>query len=123
MRLVSWNIRGGKHPGVVDSAVALEPDVAVLVDCKEKHAKRIINEASSRGYKHHLESQLGYTGIVMISRHPLTQGEIKLLNVGSTHAANTLISRSLLSMGLSLRPLVRNPQWTTFGTGSLQPAT
>jgi exonuclease III len=77
MRLVSWNIRGGKHPGVVDSAVALEPDVAVLVDCKEKHAKRIINEASSRGYKHHLESQLGYTGIVMISRHPLTQGEIK----------------------------------------------
>lgn len=77
MRLVIWNVRGGKHAGVFDSAVALEPDVAVLVDCRVKHAKRIIDEASTRGYKYHLESQLGYTGIVMVSRQPLTQGEIK----------------------------------------------
>jgi exonuclease III len=75
MRLLSWNIRGGKHPGVVDSAIALEADVAVLVDCKATHAKRLIDEAAVYGYNHHLESQLGYTGIVMISRQPLIRGE------------------------------------------------
>jgi len=77
MRLVSWNIRGGKHPGVVTSLLALAPDVAVLVDCRANHVKRIITDAEKDGYVYHLNSPPSYTGIVMISKHPLANGRIE----------------------------------------------
>jgi exonuclease III len=77
MRLISWNIRGGKHSGVVDSVVALAPDVAVLVDCKAKHVDRIVAQAAEAGYTHYLKNCVDYTGIVMVSRQPLTPGEIE----------------------------------------------
>jgi exonuclease III len=77
MRLVSWNIRGGKHSGVVKSVRDLGPDVAVLVDCHGKHADRVVAEAASAGYPHQVRTPAGYTGIVMVSRQPLTQGEMK----------------------------------------------
>lgn len=77
MRLVSWNIRGGKHPDVVNSVVTLKPDVAVLVDCKAKHVDRIVADAAKHGYTHHLENCGVYRGLVMLSRAPLSLGEIK----------------------------------------------
>jgi exonuclease III len=76
MRLVSWNVRGGNRLEVVDAVRALRPDVAVLVDCKARHVERIVAEAAAAGYKHHLARCIDYTGIVMLSAHPLTHGEI-----------------------------------------------
>jgi exonuclease III len=76
MRLVSWNVRGGNHLEVVDAVRALQPDVAVLVDCTARHVERVVAEAVAVGYKHHLARCIDYTGIVMLSAHPLTPGEI-----------------------------------------------
>jgi exonuclease III len=82
MRLLSWNIRGGSRSQlIIDAVSALRPDVAVLVDCRESHAQRIVTEASAVGYTHHLESCTDYTGIVMISTHPLIRGEIEQARV------------------------------------------
>lgn len=77
MRLVSWNIRGGKHPSVVKSLLAHAPDVAVLVDCRANHVKRIIADAEKEGYEYHLNSPPNYTGILMISKYPLASGQIE----------------------------------------------
>lgn len=77
MRLVSWNIRGGKHPDVVNSVVTLDPDVAVLVDCKAQHVGRIVAEAEAVGYGHHLANDATYTGIVMVSKYPLIHGQVQ----------------------------------------------
>jgi exonuclease III len=77
VRLVVWNIRGGSRTGlVVDAVVALAPDVAVLVDCKAKHLGPIVAKAAAAGHKYHLKSPAGYTGIVMLSKHPLAYGQI-----------------------------------------------
>jgi hypothetical protein len=50
--------------------------VAVLVDCKARHMERVAAEAATAGYTHHLASCTDYTGIVMLSAHPLIYGEI-----------------------------------------------
>jgi exonuclease III len=76
MRLISWNIRGGGRSGVVDAVSALEPDIAVLVDCKARHVEGIVEKGAAAGYTHHLASCTDYTGILMLSAHPLTYGEI-----------------------------------------------
>lgn len=78
MRVVSWNIRGGKHSGVVDSVIVLDPDVVVLVDCKAKHLDGIVADAAKGGFVHPLHNYPTYTGIVMVSKQPLTPGEIEL---------------------------------------------
>jgi exodeoxyribonuclease III len=73
MKLISWNIRGGRrHSEVVDAVMALGPDVAVLVDCKAMHVEPIAAKAADAGYTYHLESFTDYTGILMLSSHPLT---------------------------------------------------
>lgn len=76
MRLISWNIRGGSRPRLVDAVSALGPDVAVLVDCRASHVARIVAKAAAAGYTHHIASCTDYTGILMLSAHPLTHGEI-----------------------------------------------
>jgi len=76
MTLISWNIRGGSHPGVVDAVSALGSDVAVLVDCRASHVDRIVAKAADAGYPHHLASCTDYTGILMLSTHALTYGAI-----------------------------------------------
>jgi exonuclease III len=61
---------------VVDSVVALDPDVAVLVDCKARHEHRILAEAAKAGYVHGISNHPTYTGILIISKHQLTPGTI-----------------------------------------------
>jgi len=76
MRLVSWNIRGGSRAGVIDAVSRMRPDVAVLVDCRGGRVQRIIADAAEAGYKHYLQSCTDYTGILMLSAHPLSIGDI-----------------------------------------------
>jgi exonuclease III len=76
MRLISWNIRGGRHSDVVAAIQRLRPDVAVLVDCKEKRVETIVTKAAEAGFTHHLSSCTDYTGILMLSTHPMFQGDI-----------------------------------------------
>jgi exonuclease III len=76
MRLVSWNILGGGRSQVVEAVSALRPDVAVLVDCKAGHVEHIAAKAAEVGYPHHLACCTDYTGILMLSAHPLTYGEL-----------------------------------------------
>jgi exonuclease III len=83
MRLISWNIRGGRHSDVVAAIQRLRPDVAVLVDCKEKRVETIVTKAAEAGFTHHLSSCTDYTGILMLSTHPLFQGDI--VQVGMPH--------------------------------------
>ena len=73
---MSWNIWGGSRSGVVEAVNMLEPDVVVLVDCKSRHVEGIVADAAVAGYTHHLKSCTDYTGILMLSPHPLNYGEI-----------------------------------------------
>jgi exonuclease III len=73
MKLISWNIRGGRrHSEIVEAVKALEPDVAVLVDCKARHIQPIAAKAIDAGYIYRLATCTGYTGILMLSLQPLT---------------------------------------------------
>jgi exonuclease III len=73
MKLITWNIRGGRrHSQIVDAVRTLGPDVAVLVDCKARHIEPIAALALDAGYTYRLESYTDYTGILMLSLHPLT---------------------------------------------------
>jgi exonuclease III len=77
MRLMIWNIWGGSRRGVVKAVKALEPDVAVLIDCRSTHADGLAAEAATIGYAHHLDNSPDYTGILMLSRWRLAAGEIQ----------------------------------------------
>lgn len=76
MRLISWNIRGGRHSDVVAAIQRLGADVAVLVDCKEKRVETIVTKAAEAGFTHHLASCTDYTGILILSTHPMFKGDI-----------------------------------------------
>lgn len=77
LRLISWNIRGGARlSSIVDAVSALRPDIAILIDCKARHVETIVANAADSGYPHHLASCIDYTGILILSVHPLTRGEI-----------------------------------------------
>lgn len=76
VRLLAWNVRTGNAPCLFDAIVAMEPDLAILADCRQAQSARLISEGRERGYPYALQSYDG-AGILAISRHPITRGEVQ----------------------------------------------
>jgi exonuclease III len=77
MRLLAWNVRTGNAPGLFDAIVAMDPDLAILGDCRQAQRLRLISEGSERGYPYAVQTTDQATaGILAISRHPIIRGEV-----------------------------------------------
>ena len=77
MRLLAWNVRSGKAPQLFDAIVEMDPDLAVLTECRRTHAAELIAEGRTRGYPYALQDfdEAGI-GLCLISSRPIMRGEV-----------------------------------------------